>query len=188
MRKGLVWLAAFLCASLAVAHITPNVELVHRGEFLKESLPGAARFFEKQLMISGAEGDAIRKATGWSPSEEDTKVYVGRDEKGNLVGTVVFLWLASAHGPVGLGVAFHPDGSVRRVVVTDVGSEPLAWVRPLIESGGMQAFAGLSVDAHADGSRVTPAVTAPMSRYYADVIAQGVSRAQQVERIASERK
>jgi hypothetical protein len=183
MRKLLLTLAALLCPLALSAHITPNVSLVARGEFLKQSLPGATRFFEKEMMISRGDGAAIRKATGWSPSEEDTKVYVGRDAQGRLVGTVVFLWISSQHGPVGIGVVFRPDGAVGRVAVTDVGSEPIVWVRPLIDGGGMASFEGLAPGAAPDPSRVAPAVTGSMSRYYAGVVADGVARAQAIERV-----
>lgn len=181
MRKLLLVLAALLCPLALAAHITPNVSLIGRGEFLKQTLPAATRFFEKEMMISRGDGAAIRKATGWAPSEEDTKVYVGRDARGQLVGTVVFLWISSQHGPLGIGVAFRPDGAVGRVAVTDVGSEPIVWVRPLIDGGGMAAFEGLAAGAAPDPSRVAPQVNGSMSRYYARVIADGVARAQAVE-------
>jgi hypothetical protein len=135
------------------------------------------------MMISRGDGAAIRKATGWAPSEEDTKIYVGRDAQGQLVGTVIFLWMSSQHGPVGIGVAFRPDGTVRRVAVTDIGSEPVVWVRPLIDGGGMGAFEGLAAGAAPDSSRVAPQVNGSMSRYYARIIAGGVDRAQAVERV-----
>jgi len=186
MSKRLAGIALFLCAAAASAHITPNVQLVKRGEFLKESLPGAERYFEKQLMLSGAVGTAIRQATGWSPTAEDTRMYVGRDGKGELVGSVVFLWIPSEHGPVGLAVAFDPHGTIRRAAVTDVASEPLAWVRPLIDAGGLQSFVGLGHGEKPDPSHVAPAVTASMSRYYAQILAEGVARAQQVERASKE--
>ena len=64
MRNTVAALAAFLCAAAAAAHITPNVSLLARGEFLRQNLPGATRFFEKQMMICGPDGAAIRKATG----------------------------------------------------------------------------------------------------------------------------
>ncbi len=183
MRRIVLTLAVFLLAWPLRAHITPNVSLIARGEFLRQSLPGTAHFFEKEMMISGADGAAIRRATGWVPSEEDTKVYVGRDARGELVGTVIFLWLPSQHGPVGLGVAFAPDGTIRRVAVTDVGSEPLAWVRPLIDAGGLAAFEALRPGASPDAARVAPGVSGAMSRYYARVIAGGVARAQALERL-----
>jgi len=183
MRKLLPTLAALLYPMALAAHITPNVSLVARGEFLKQGLPGAVRFFEKEMMISGSDGAAIRKATGWAPSEEDTKAYVGRDAQGRLVGAVIFLWVPSQHGPVGIGVAFRPDGAVRSVAVTDVGSEPVAWVRPLLDGRGMAAFEGLAVDAAPDSSRIAPQVKGSMTRYYARIIAAGVTRAQAVERV-----
>jgi hypothetical protein len=183
MRKTLLTLAALLFPLALTAHITPNVSLVARGEFLKQGLPGAARFFEKGMMISGSDGAAIRKTTGWDPSEEDTKVYVGRDARGELVGTVIFLWMPSQHGPLGIGVAFRADGAVRRVAVTDVGSEPLAWVRPLIDGAGLAALEGLAADAAPDPSGIAPAVRGSMSRYYAGIVAKGVARAQAVERV-----
>jgi hypothetical protein len=183
MRKLLLTLAALLFPLALAAHITPNVSLVARGEFLKQGLPGATRFFEKEMMISRGDGAAIRKATSWAPSEEDTKVYVGRDAQGQLVGTVIFLWMSSQHGPIGIGIAFRPDGGVRRVTVTDIGSEPVVWVRPLIDGGGMDAFEGLAAGAAADPSRVAPEANGSMSRYYARLIADGVARAQAVERV-----
>ncbi len=183
MRKRLLTVAGLLYALALTAHVTPNVSFVARGEFLKKGLPGAARFFEKGMMISGPDGAAIRKATGWAPSEEDTKVYVGRDAQGQLVGTVIFLWVPSQHGPVGIGVVFGPDGGVRRVAVTDVGSEAVAWVRPLIDGGSMAAFEGLAAGAAPDASRLAPHVNGSMSRYYARIIAGGVAHAQAVERV-----
>jgi hypothetical protein len=188
MRKILAALVTiFFCAPVARAHITPNVELVRKGEFLKSSLPDATRFFERGLMISLPDGQEILKETGWSPSDEDTKVYVGRDENGRLVGSVVFLWVASQHGPVGIAAVFDPQGTLRRAAVTDVGSEPLAWVRPLVERGGLDVLAGLAPGTRLDAARIAPAATGSMSRYYARVIAEGILRAQAIERLSRRR-
>ncbi len=186
MRRPLFVLLALLFPIALSAHITPNVELVRRGEFLKQGLPEAVRFFEKQMMISRGDGAAIQKVTGWVPSEEDTKIYVGRDAQNQLVGTVVFLWMPSQHGPVGIGVVFRPGGALRRVAVTDVGSEPLAWVRPLIDGGGLAALEGLAAGAAPDPSRIVPPAAGSMGRYYAKVIADGVARAQAVERVVDQ--
>lgn len=186
MRKTLRALAALGFAAAALGHITPNVELVRKGDFLKEALAGATKFFERRLMISGPDGAAIREATGWSPSEEDTKVYVGRDEKGRLAGSVVFLWMPSQHGPVGVAVAFDPARAVRRVAVTDVGSEPLAWVRPLLEGKGLKALEGLPANSAPEAARLAPPDAGAMTRYYARVIADAVVRAQRVAGVALE--
>lgn len=176
--------ALALAAIPAAAHVTPNVELVRKGEFIRESLPGAARFFEETLALNAADRAALRRETGWEPGEDDAKVYVGRDGAGQRVGTVVLVWVPSQHGPVGVAAAFEPDGKVRRAAVTDAGSEPLVWLRPLLEAGGLAAFDGLALGAHPDPAKVAPQVAGRMNRYYAEVVAQGVARAQALERLS----
>lgn len=183
--RAMAALAFALASAIPVlAHVTPNVELVKKGEFIRESLPGATRFFEETLALSRGDRAALRRSTGWEPGDEDAKVYVGRDASGRRVGTVVLVWVASQHGPVGVAAAFEPDGRVRRAAVTDVGSEPLAWVRPLVDAGGFAAFDGLPLDARPDPAKVAPQVAGRMNRYYAEVVAQGVARAQALERLS----
>jgi hypothetical protein len=177
-------LAPAFAALPAVAHVTPNVELVKKGEFVEQSLPGATRFLEQKLTFGGSDVAAVKRATGWTPSEEDTRIYVGRDVRGERVGTVVLLWIPSEHGPVGVGVAFGGGGKVLRTVVTDAGSEPLAWIRPLLAGDGLATWNGLALDAAPDPAKVAPQVTGRMSRYYAEVIAESVRRAQAVERVS----
>src|SRR5690242_3119367 len=128
--------AALLMSASLLAHVTPNVQLVRRGAFIQSNLPGAVRFAEKTLMIGGPDLTAIKAATGWTPTEEDAKIYVGRDAAGRLVGSAAFVWMPSEHGPVGIGVAFDANGRIARADVTDVGTEPLAWIRPLIDDDG----------------------------------------------------
>ena len=184
MRK-LTLAAAWMLAALPVfAHVTPNVELMKKGEFIRQSLPAATKFSEQRLSLSAADLGAVKKATGWTPSEEEAKLYVGRDDQGGLLGRVVMLWIPSQHGPVGVAAAFDPAGKILRVAVTDLGSEPLAWVRPLLDRNGLAAFAGLPADATPDPARIAPEVTGAMSRYFAKVIADGVARAQALERLA----
>lgn len=180
MRKFVLWAIVFSFALALEAHVTPNVVLVRRGDFVKEALSGATKFFEKTL---GAPAIAtVRADTGWTPSGEDARVYVGRDDSGRLVGSVVFLWVPSQHGPVSVGVAFSPDGKIRRATVLEVGTEPLAWVRPLLVDGSLSGVEGLALSQAPDPSRIGPLATGAMSRYYARVIAEGIGRAQSVEK------
>jgi hypothetical protein len=181
----IVALGLSLAAALpATAHVTPNVELVKKGEFIQQSLAGASRFFEEKLLLSAEDRAAVRQATGWTSGDEDAKVYVGRDGEGRRVGTVVFVWMPSQHGPVGVGAAFGPEGKVLRAAVTDAGSEPLAWIRPLLAADGLAPLAGLALDARPDPVKVAPQVTGAMNRYYAEVIAQAVARAQALVRLS----
>jgi hypothetical protein len=172
--------AASLLATPTFAHITPNVELVKKSAFIHQSLPGATQMFAKDLTSEVLE--RVHEATGWSPGKDEAKVYVGRDEGGALVGSVVFLWTASEHGPVGIGVAFDASGTIRAATVTDMASEPLTWVRPLLQDGRITAFDGLAPDAKPNPAEIAPDVYAKMTRYYAKVIAEGVARARAVEK------
>ncbi|HVT59461.1 MAG TPA: hypothetical protein VHR45_13800 [Thermoanaerobaculia bacterium] len=176
--------ASLPLARPALAHVTPNVELIRKGEFVKDNLPGAVKYLEKKLDIGAADRAAIKKTTGWTPSEEEYRIYVGRDAQGQLVGTAIFLWVPSEHGPVGVAVAFDRGGAIVRATVTDVASEPLAWVRPLLAGDGLAAFRGLALTAIPGAAQVAPSVTGRMSRYYAGVIAAGVGRAQALEQLA----
>lgn len=180
---GALTLSTALAALPAWAHVTPNVELVGRGAFVERALPEASQLFEKTLRLGTEDRAALQAAVGWTPSPEDTKIYVGRDADGGEVGSVVFLWTPSQHGPVSVAVAFSPQAEVRQVAVTEVGSEPLAWVEPLLDAGGMDTFVGLTPDRSPQPELVAPSVKGKMSRYYARVIAQGVARALAVERL-----
>jgi hypothetical protein len=184
IRSSALTLAAALAAAAGFAHVTPNVKLVPRGEFLRESLPGAAQFFEKPVSLSPSQSAELHRSVGWSPKPEDTRVYVGRDAAGRSVGTVEFLWMAWEHGPVAVGVAFDPQGTVTRVEVTDAAEEPLVWLRPIIAEGGLRCFTGLPLSAEPQPDAVTAHHHAgPMSRFCAKVLCEAVSRAQALERV-----
>ena len=185
MRYRLLVLAALALAlpGVALAHVTPNVTLIRRGDFAKEALPNTANLFEETLRLSTEDRAAIERATRWSPDAEDTKVYAGRDAAGHLVGRVIFLWLPSQHGPVAIAAAFGADGTLEKTAVTDVGTEPLAWVRPLLAGGLVTGFCGLGPQAQPEASRIVPEGAGNMTKYYAGVITDGVRRAQALERV-----
>jgi hypothetical protein len=182
MRKWIISIfSLILSAGLVGAHVTPNEQLVKRGQFIKQSLPQASKFFERQLPTE--QTNQIKKQTGWDPTSEELRVYVGRDDQGKLIGSVVFLWLSSEHGPVGLGVAFGSDNHILSATVTDAGTEPVVWIRPLLQDNTIPAAQGLSGAERLDPQKIAPSVTGNMSRYYARVIADGISRAQAIVEI-----
>jgi hypothetical protein len=174
-RLGVVaWL---LAATVAGAHVSPTVQLVRKGDFIRAAMPAAAGFFERGLDPASDTLRRLAARIGWRPSGEEIKLYVGRDEKQRLVGSAVFLRLPSEHGPLGLGVAFDSSGTLVQAVVTEVGSEPLAWVRPLIDAGALESLRGRAAASEIDPQTLAPQVDGRMCRYYAGIIAAGVERA-----------
>jgi hypothetical protein len=185
MRKAILTAVLAGFAAAAAAHVTPNVSLVRRGDFIRQAMPGAVKFFEKSL--DGPALEKVSRATRWRPSEQEARVYIARTADGRLVGTAVFVWMPSQHGPVGIGAAFDPEGTLKQATVTDVGSEPLAWVTPLLPGNRIGSLAGLALDSAPDPDRIAPSDAGPMTRYYARVIAEGIRRAQAIERAARPR-
>lgn len=161
----------------ASAHVTPTVQLVHRGDFIRSALPTATQFFERKLDNSVIAALTSDTEAGWHPSPREIKVYVGRDKRHRRVGTVIFLRVPSEHGPVGLGVAYDAGGDILQAVVTEVGSEPLAWCRPLIDAHALSELKGNSASQAVDATTLAPQVHGRMSRYYARILAEGVEHA-----------
>jgi hypothetical protein len=183
MRRIRLILAALAIPGAVLAHVTPNVTLIRRGDFAKGALLDAANLFEETLQLSPEDRASVKRLTHWLPDAEDTKIYGGRDMAGRLVGRVIFLWLPSQHGPVAIATAFGADGTLEKTAVTDVGTEPLAWVRPLLSDGMVNGFSGLALDTQPDASRITPDGVGAMTKYYAGIITNGVRRAQALERV-----
>jgi len=181
MRKTFLPLLLFSFAAAAAAHVSPNVTLIRRGDFLRAAFPEAARFFEKALEKPPAKELA---SDGWQPSQDETRIYVARNGGGRLIGTAVFLWIPSQHGPIAIGIAFDSEGTVREAAVTDIGAEPLAWVRPLLSRNRVEGLRGLRLDSPPDPGRIAPTGGGAMTRYYAKVIAEGTGRAQAIEKAA----
>lgn len=185
IRRTLMQLVAgLLCVIPSLAHVTPTVYLVKRGDFVRNALQGASRFYEHRLDARAVQEVAAEAQSKWHPSPREIKLYVGRDDQGDLAGTVVFLRVPSEHGPVGLGVAYDSTDRILRATVTEVGSEPLAWVQPLLDAHALSGLKGAAADAEVNPADLAPQIHGRMSRYYAQVIARGVERAGMVLRAA----
>ena len=103
-RIGAVLTMCLFVAYSAGAHVSPMVQLVGKGDFIRAALPGASQFFERKLDPGAEALNRLATAIDWKPSPQEIKVYVGRDAGNRLVGSVVFLRVPSEHGPVGVGV------------------------------------------------------------------------------------
>ena len=163
-----------LIAFGARAHTTPPVRLATERETATRLIGAAARYFLREVRPSAGERATIHQRTGWNADAGRYRVYVGRTADGAVLASAVFLTDFTVHGPVRVGVALAPDGKVKGAAVIEVSEEAYAWVKPLLDRGFLERFAGT------DGNSAPAAAEAAgnaMQRFYARVIAGLVVRA-----------
>jgi hypothetical protein len=174
MNRRLVVLLCAMAAAPAFAHITPPVLLVSDRDAVSSLLAGARRYFVREVRLTPAERQAIKKDSGWGPDEDFYRFYIGRDEAQHDVGAVIFLTEYTIHGPVRVAVALAPDGKVKGAAVAEVTEETYPWVKAVIDRGDLASFVGR--DAHSSFTAGAGAASS-MPRFYGDIIASLVQRA-----------
>jgi hypothetical protein len=187
MRTSL--LAGAILASSAVlgAHITPPVVLLTERQAVTQLLAGASRYSVREVRLTAARRAALEARAGWAPEEEFFRFYIGRDEAGRLVGTAVFVSDFTVHGPVRVGVAVGPDGKVRHAAVMETTQETYKWVKPLVESGFADRYAGDDLEADFDPApHLTVTAPGSMVRFYSEVIANLVRKGLAACEVAAE--
>ena len=165
---------ALAVASAARAHITPPVVLTSDREAVARLLAGSSRYFVREVRLSSADRETVRQKTGWTPDDVVYRFYLGRTAEGATVGAAIFTSEFTIHGPVRVAVALGPDGKVKGASVVEVTEESYTWVKPLLDGGLLQRFAGR--DAQGVLAQ-TGDVGGSMPRFYADVIARLIGRA-----------
>jgi hypothetical protein len=162
-----------LAASPALAHITPPVTLVSDRAAVAALLPGAKRYFVREVRLTGAERAAIQHQAGWNADEDFYRFYLGRDEANREVGAVAFLSDYTIHGPIRVAVGLTPEGRIRGAKVIEVTEETYPWVKSLLDRGFLSDIEGRDArDIHLMRGRGSS-----MTRFYADVILGLVQRA-----------
>jgi hypothetical protein len=169
---------ALALASPAQAHLTPPVVLVSDRDAVVSLLSGARRFFVREARLSDKEKAAIKQASGWTPEEDFYRFYVGRDDQGRMVGSLVFIGDATIHGSVRVATAFGPDGKVRGASVVELTEETYPWVKPLIDEQFTQDWVGHdSQSRFALSDRLARVRSNSMTQFYGEVVANLVRRA-----------
>lgn len=170
-------LALLLLAGPAVAHITPPVVLASDREVLLSSLAGARKFFVREVRLSGAERETLRRQWGWNPDEDFYRFYLGRNDAGALVAATVFLTEFTIHGPVRVAVSLGPDGRVKDARVVELTEETYPWVKPLIDQNFTQQYVGQdSRGQFAVGPRPSGAGQEAMTQFYGQIVASLIQR------------
>ena len=89
------------------------------GQRLAATMPSAAKFTERQVVLTAAQLAWVEKALGEPVRADDRKpyFYVGVDASGRSLGVVVFLDATGENDKLELGVAIDRVGVVMAVVV-----------------------------------------------------------------------
>lgn len=176
-RLAAVLVLLVALAGTAVAHITPPVVLASDREAVIALTAGARRFFVREVRLTEADRQALRTEWGWTPDDELYRFYVGRDEQGRLVSSVVFMTEVTVHGPVRVAVGIAPGSKVKGAVVVEVTEETYAWVKPLIDENLSREYTGLDLTGKFGvAERFTKARLNPMSHFYGEVVASLIKR------------
>ncbi len=125
------------------AHPTPKVVLAKQVDVIRQTLPGATRFFVRDVTIGKNDLDAIQAKVDWNPQDPDMKFYLGKNAGGELQGVVFFPQVNTVHGPLEVGLTMNPDGSIADVVATVATVETKPWVEEALRTGLLQRFKGM---------------------------------------------
>jgi hypothetical protein len=161
----------------AAAHPSPKVVLVKHADFIRQTLTGAKQYFVRTVDIGKQDLAAIRQASNFTPEDPDVQFYLGQGDGGAPVGVVLFEQVDTPHGPLEVGLALGPDGTIARAMVTTATVETKPWVEDAVGSGLMDRFTGMR-----DGDDPRKALGAVdgklggMPQYMAELIATAVGR------------
>ncbi len=146
MKTRWITAAALILPLAAAAHPTPVVKLVEHADAIRQSLPGAERYFVHTVTIGRSDLATIRKAVKYTPDSPEVRFYIGKQADGDNVGAVLFPQANSPHGPVEVALAMTPDGRIGKVTVTRATVETKPWVEEAIETGFLDQLKGLTPD------------------------------------------
>jgi hypothetical protein len=166
-----------LAAGLVSAHVTPPVVLASDREAVAGLLSGSRRFFVREVRLSPAEREAIQKQSGWTPSEDFYRFYLGRDDQGALVASTIFMTEYTIHGPVRVAVGLNPDGKVKGAQVVEITEETYPWVQPLIAQDFTRDYVGQGSAGRYTLTDRARAAGDSMTQFYGQIIASLIQRA-----------
>lgn len=181
MMRGAALLLAFAAVAWTSAptpHITPTVVLTKQADAIRNGIPDATEFFVKTVTI-GEDDFHMLSEGGFRPDEEEVKFYYGKGADGSVRGVVLFPQInTTMHGPVEIGLALAPDGTVRSVVVTKATVETKPWVQAAVSTGLLDRFVGMRPGAETQSALqgASKESMGDMPYYFAGLIAQNVSR------------
>ncbi len=181
MRKRvfIAVLALAFAADVPVhAQSTRTVVLAKQGDVISKSLPTATNYFVKEIYLGQRARAKIKAQGNFSPQVSKLKFFYGKNAGGSLVGTVLFVKMVTAHGPIEVGVAFTPGGVVSNVAVTKATTETKPWIEAAENAGLKKDLVGISANTTTSPLKnVSKSSIGAMPYFAAEVIATAVLRA-----------
>jgi len=177
MDRRTLWLPA-LALLAAAHHPTPTVVLAKQADVIKATLEGATKFFVRKVTLGKDDLARIQKEVDYSPQDPDVTFYLGTTENGKLAGVVLFPQVNTSHGPIEVGLAINPDGTVVRAVVTKATVETKPWVEQAVAAGLTRRFQGLRHGDDVSGAfkEISAGQIGQMPYWEATVIASAVKQ------------
>jgi hypothetical protein len=172
-----VKLALAALALGAAAHPTPKVVLMKHADFIRQTLPGASRYFVRTVTVGKKDLAALRRESDFVPDDPDVQFFLGQGAAGTTAGVVLFQQVNSPHGPIEVGLTFGPDGAIAHAQVTTATVETKPWVLEALASGLMKRFVGMRQgDDPRTALQGTGGQFSGMPRYMAELTTTAVGR------------
>ena len=142
-----IWAGGAAAGVLLVAlpHITPTVTLVSHAHAIEQAIGGAAHYFARTVDIGREDLSSIEREAGYTPENRNVRFYYGTDEARVMTGVMLFPEVNTQHGPLEVGLALDPKGTVLKVILTKATVETKPWVEAMVKSGYLDHFTGLHV-------------------------------------------
>lgn len=163
----------------AWAHVTPNLKLLSTKESVSRLLP-QGRLFLKNVDLTSDHVSRLKSQGNWHSNETHYKFFVVRDDNGKLVRTAVFVTEFTRHGPLVVAVGLDGEGKVVEALLTDIQTEPMEWVGPLLRRHYMRDFRGKDSSLPLTLTSKWTNGTSGLTQSYALFIANAVKRSAQL--------
>lgn len=160
------------------AHRTPVIKLASVKEAIHRMFP-QQKLFLKEVDLTDRQVEALESYGNWDSVDTHHKFFVSRGQDHSLKRAAVFMNEFTRHGNIVLAVAFDAKGRVVDVLITDIQSEILGWVEPLLNKNYTQTFRGKNsgMDLSLDSKWKT---SSSMTQTYALIIANAVKKSAQL--------
>lgn len=123
----------------AWGHVTPNVRLHTTREVVRQLLP-TGKLFVKEVTLTPQQKARLQAHDNWDTRTDHFKFYISRDENNRLQRVVTTMIEFTPHGFLVMAVALDANGKIQEAMLTDIQSEPLTWVDPILKSTYIQEF------------------------------------------------